>query len=187
VTLFCLSNNSDVEVIGSLLLVHCVLLPSAVCLFLSLLFLCADDISSYIDSLSCSDCEGHKQRIVSAPIVVGPLLSLKRRPYFLTCTCRGGNKNLGHGSRRESKIRITVLARPGSNLTDRYSQVRHWMHSEGVYIERGDTTLAFRSENCKAPLPSQSGEKRTKRHSCPEWNSKPQSSDPRPEAPEAMW
>jgi hypothetical protein len=32
VTLFCLSNNSD-EVIGSLLLVHCVLLPRAVCLF----------------------------------------------------------------------------------------------------------------------------------------------------------
>jgi hypothetical protein len=36
VTLFCLSNNSDVEVRGSLLLVQCVLLPRAVCLFLSL-------------------------------------------------------------------------------------------------------------------------------------------------------
>jgi hypothetical protein len=41
VTLFCLSNNSDVEVIGSLLLVHCVLLPRAVCLCLSV-----DEISS---------------------------------------------------------------------------------------------------------------------------------------------
>jgi hypothetical protein len=40
VTLFCLS-NSNVEVIGSLLLVHCVLLPRAVWLFLS-----ADEISS---------------------------------------------------------------------------------------------------------------------------------------------
>jgi hypothetical protein len=40
-TLICVSNNSDVEVIGSLLLVHCVLLPRAVCLFLS-----ADEISS---------------------------------------------------------------------------------------------------------------------------------------------
>jgi hypothetical protein len=34
VTQFCLSNNSDVEIIGSLLLVHCVFLPRAVCLFL---------------------------------------------------------------------------------------------------------------------------------------------------------
>jgi hypothetical protein len=42
----CLSNNSDVEVIGSLLLVHCVVLPHAVCLFLSLLFLFADEIIS---------------------------------------------------------------------------------------------------------------------------------------------
>jgi hypothetical protein len=33
---FCLSNNSDVEVIGSLLLVHCVLLLHAVSSFLSL-------------------------------------------------------------------------------------------------------------------------------------------------------
>jgi hypothetical protein len=40
VTLFCLGNNSDVEVTGSLLLLHCVLLPCAVCLFLS-----ADEIS----------------------------------------------------------------------------------------------------------------------------------------------
>jgi hypothetical protein len=40
VTLFCLSNNSDVEATESLL-VHCVLLPRAVCLVLS-----ADEISS---------------------------------------------------------------------------------------------------------------------------------------------
>jgi hypothetical protein len=47
--LFCLSNNSDVHVIGSLLLVHCVLLLRAVCLFfspslsLSLVSLCRRD------------------------------------------------------------------------------------------------------------------------------------------------
>jgi hypothetical protein len=41
VKLFCLSDNSDVEVIGSLLLVHRVLLSRAVCLFLS-----ADEIIS---------------------------------------------------------------------------------------------------------------------------------------------
>jgi hypothetical protein len=50
VTLFYLSNNSDVEVIRSLLLVHCVLLPRVVCLFfslsLSVSIVSADEISS---------------------------------------------------------------------------------------------------------------------------------------------
>jgi hypothetical protein len=53
VTLFCLSNNSDIEVIGSLLLVYCVFLPRAV---LS------------IDSLLCADSEGHRPRIIGAPV-----------------------------------------------------------------------------------------------------------------------
>jgi hypothetical protein len=75
VTLFCLSSNSDVEIIGSLLLVHCMLLPHAVCLFLtfpppplSLLFLSADEISCSRDSLSSAGCEGHRPSIISAPI-----------------------------------------------------------------------------------------------------------------------
>jgi hypothetical protein len=42
VTLFCLSNNSDVEVTGSLLLLHCMLLSRAIRLILS-----ADEISSW--------------------------------------------------------------------------------------------------------------------------------------------
>jgi hypothetical protein len=46
--IFCLSNNSDIEGIGSLLLVHCVLLPCAVCLSLSLSFLSVDEISSLV-------------------------------------------------------------------------------------------------------------------------------------------
>jgi hypothetical protein len=41
VTLFCLGNNTDIEVTGWLLLVHCVLLSRTVCLFLS-----ADELSS---------------------------------------------------------------------------------------------------------------------------------------------
>jgi hypothetical protein len=47
------------------------------------------------------------------------LLSSKRRPHFKTLTCLGENKGLGHGSRRDSKPRITVLARATSNLTNR--------------------------------------------------------------------
>jgi hypothetical protein len=47
VTLFCLSNNSDVVVIGSLLLVHCVFLSHMpfVCFSLSLVSLCRRDKS----------------------------------------------------------------------------------------------------------------------------------------------
>jgi hypothetical protein len=70
VTLFCLSNNSDVEVVGSLLLVHPVLLPRAVCLFLQ-----TREVRS-IDSLSCSGSEGHRPRIIGRPI---PLIGL----YFI--------------------------------------------------------------------------------------------------------
>jgi hypothetical protein len=40
------SSYSDFQVIGSLLLVHFVLLPRAVCLSLSLLFLLAEEIST---------------------------------------------------------------------------------------------------------------------------------------------
>jgi hypothetical protein len=46
VTLFCRSNNSDIEVVGSLLLVHCVLLPLhclSLSLSLSLVSLCRRD------------------------------------------------------------------------------------------------------------------------------------------------
>jgi hypothetical protein len=42
------------------------------------------------------------------PAVVGPLLSLKRRPH----------KNLGHGSQWDLKPRITVMAWASINLTD---------------------------------------------------------------------
>jgi hypothetical protein len=71
VTLFCLSNNSDVEVIGSLLLAHCVLLPRAVCLFFSLCIFCFSLQMRYvrsIDSLSCADSEGHRSKLIGVPI-----------------------------------------------------------------------------------------------------------------------
>jgi hypothetical protein len=41
-----LGNNSEIHVIGSLLLVHYVLFPRAICLSLSLLFPFADEVSS---------------------------------------------------------------------------------------------------------------------------------------------
>jgi hypothetical protein len=44
--------------------------------------------------------------------------SSKRKPRFYTCTCQGDNKNVGHGSRRDLKPGMTVLARTSSNLTD---------------------------------------------------------------------
>jgi hypothetical protein len=49
---FCLSNNSEVEVIRSLLLVHCVLLPRAVCLFLCVIH-CNQENGSSISSIPC--------------------------------------------------------------------------------------------------------------------------------------
>jgi hypothetical protein len=64
VTLFCLSNNSDVGVTGSAVSTLCasptcrLLLSFSLSLSLPLLFLFADEISRSIGSLSCADSEG---------------------------------------------------------------------------------------------------------------------------------
>jgi hypothetical protein len=55
------------------------------------------------------------QRVL--PAAVRPLLSWYRVPHFWTRTCLEENKNLGHGSRRESKPIIVVPTRASSNLT----------------------------------------------------------------------
>jgi hypothetical protein len=57
VILFCTSNNSDVKVIGSLLLVHCVI------------YLCRrDKFIGETDSHALT--EGHRPRIIGAPIAL---------------------------------------------------------------------------------------------------------------------
>jgi hypothetical protein len=64
VTLFGLSNNSDVEVIGSLCAPPTCRLLVPLSLPLSFLFLLQTRYVRSIDSLSCADTEGHRQRII---------------------------------------------------------------------------------------------------------------------------
>jgi hypothetical protein len=95
-----LINNSDVEVIGSLLLVHCVLLPRADCLFISLsCFSLQTRKVRSIDSLSCANSEGHRPSIIGAPISFsdryrrgtaarfGNVCSSGNRTLTLVCLC----------------------------------------------------------------------------------------------------
>jgi hypothetical protein len=80
VTLFCLSNNSDVEVTGSLLLVRLCHVPFA-CFPLQ-----TRQVRS-IDSLSCADSEGHRPRVIGAPIRLLAML-LERTGVVFHCRLR---------------------------------------------------------------------------------------------------